>query len=1168
MMKKRMKMPVIILLIFTITMIGPINSAGLGNWFSTGVSAGTGLSLVVDKPKQTENRQFSLTVKDDTALSYSDDPPSDEETVNAVSIAIPVGMVLDFAATQEHNAPKNAGTLDFDEESGIARVTWNSEATEHVYDLLLTAEKAQSYALQAVRYDASGNEVESDVVTVAAEPEQVEEVTPKIEEEETVTPPSPKVMPRVADEMVTLADVVDPSVANVSTLTEFHNAMMNKDIATINVLADINYAAFSAADASPTNTGAYYQRMPERPFTVNGNGHTIDFRNQSYAPTNTYSLPKVVTFNDLNTYGKNYYGFYTDDSAGGTNATNTIIYNNVNYRGSQAIHAPATTTKISGKSSFAQTNSYVSPFDGVSYTTLANQTTFAVGDMNILEGADVKVTNESSGAMYIFSGGTVDIAENSVLDIYTSGTNSTVADSTLSGIFSYGNINVRNGATLKMDNAVPAAGKTAVGGIWMNAGTFSVSNNAKVDIKARGAMYYGSPFYIYGAGVLNVSDNAEFKLEATDTGTSTQDVFSTGTGTILIGKDGVFDVSSDGTGAKNLVYLRGTSKFQFANAKRVDIRFNNANPAATARLLRMSGNLDVDVQSIQAWNTKTWTDGMDDNSSFLWNPMFQVKVTYSAANVTAATGQSVSAATKNSFATNFRTQNFKRVLFEGIPDVDVTIGNLSDNEERENSRVITGKANPGAMLQLSGDSAIPVGTLDSPNEEDKTTKFHLIADNDGNYRYELPAGTFLTAGNTVQIYAFLNGKDASAQTVVHDGTAPEVPVLAAIKDVDAVISGQAEAGTTVTIYDAEDDSEFVSGVTNGTGNFAIAIPAEKRPMTPSKVYYAVAKDGTGNTSVASNQMTVADTTAPTADVIRQFVTLGDKFTTNPKNLVENVTDNAGNGDDNIRYAITEVPDVSKIGYTTATLTLTDAAGNATEFVIPVFVQDNNSIKDENLFLHASDFTVATTDVPATPAAMKQMVLEMGNVQAYFIPTGEDEMIFVQLTGVEAITSTPGKYQVKVTLGELEREITVTVLAGTLQFKSATPEISFGTAAISSREQFLKPQDDVKLTVEDTRSEGTNWKLTAQLVSPLATADGEELINSLFVRNLQDGNVILTPLNGVSNEIFSNTTGSDGVTEIDLNTADASELVLNVRPGTARANKEYSTTIHWTLEDTP
>ncbi|EUJ47552.1 hypothetical protein PROCOU_08207 [Listeria rocourtiae FSL F6-920] len=155
-----------------------------------------------------------------------------------------------------------------------------------------------------------------------------------------------------------------------------------------------------------------------------------------------------------------------------------------------------------------------------------------------------------------------------------------------------------------------------------------------------------------------------------------------------------------------------------------------------------------------------------------------------------------------------------------------------------------------------------------------------------------------------------------------------------------------------------------------------------------------------------------------------------------------------------------------------------------------------------------------------------------------------------------------------TLGELEREITVTVLAGTLQFKSATPEISFGTVAISSREQFLKPQDDVKLTVEDTRSEGTNWKLTAQLDAPLATADGEELINSLFVRSQEDGNTILIPLNSVANEIFSNTSSSDGVTEIDLNTADASELVLNVRPGTARANKEYSTTIHWTLEDTP
>lgn len=1159
------KMPFVMLLVVMMIMIGPINSAGLNNWFGTGVSAGAGLSLVVDKPKQTENRQFSLKLLDESGagLRASDNPPSEAE--DFVEIVIPMGMVLDVEETRMRNEAVNAGTLMFDVETGIARVTWNQDVAERSFDLILVAEKANNYEFEAVQHDADGNEIKSNVLRVTVEQETAE---PSEVEKPTEAVTIPDAATKTVELPVIRANIDDASVANVSTLTEFHNAMMSKDIATINVLADINYATFSTADASATNTTAYYQRMPERPLTVNGNGHTIDFRNQSYAPYDTYSLPKVVTFNDLNTYGKNYYGFYTDNSAGGTNATNTIVYNNVNYRGSQAIHAPATTTKISGKSSFAQTNSYVSPFDGVSYTTLANQTTFAVGDMNILEGADVKVTNESSGAMYIFSGGTVDIAENSVLDIYTSGTNATVADSTLSGIFSYGNINVRNGATLKMDNAVPAAGRTAVGGIWMNAGQFNVSNNAKVDIKARGAMYYGSPFYIYGAGVLNVSDDAEFKLEATDTGTSTQDIFSTGTGTILIGKNGVFDVSSDGTGAKNLVYLRGTSKFQFANAKRVDIKFNNTNPATGARLLRMTGNLDVDVQSIQAWNAKTWTDGLDDNSDFTWNPMFNVKVTYSAANVTAASGHSVSAAIRDSFATNFRTQNFKRVLFEGIPDVDVTIGSLSDKVANENSHVITGKANPGASVQLSGDPAIPLGALNSPNEDDKTTKFHVIADNDGNYRYELPAGQFLTAGNTVQVYAFLNGRDNMDWTVVQDETAPDAPVLAAIKDVDATFSGQAEAGAEVTIYDAADDSIFVGGVANGAGVFNIAIPEDKRPLTPNKIYYAVAKDAAGNVSVASNQETVADTTAPTADPIRQFITLGDDFTTNPRDLVENVADNAGNGDDNISYALTNTPDVSKIGYTTATVTLTDKAGNSADITIPVFVQDDSSIKNDDYFLHGTNFAVLTTDVPANPAALKAMVLDMANVQAYAIETGADVTNTVEIIGAEAITATPGVYKVTLKIGDLEREITVTVLAGTLQFKSATPEISFGTAKISSKQQFLTPEDDVMLTVEDTRKVATNWKLTAQMMTPFATADGKELKDSLFLRQYNGENTVLTPLNGTATEVFSNANGSLGLTEINFNEADASELVLNVRPGVARANQEYGTTINWTLEDTP
>lgn len=132
----------VILLIFTMAMVGPINSVGLGSWFATGVSASSGLSLVVDKPKQEENRQFSLKLMDETALGSSDDPPSDEDVVeNFVELAIPAGMILDLEETEMRNAATATGKLVFDADSGVAKVTWNEAATERVYELILIAEK-------------------------------------------------------------------------------------------------------------------------------------------------------------------------------------------------------------------------------------------------------------------------------------------------------------------------------------------------------------------------------------------------------------------------------------------------------------------------------------------------------------------------------------------------------------------------------------------------------------------------------------------------------------------------------------------------------------------------------------------------------------------------------------------------------------------------------------------------------------------------------------------------------------------------------------------------------------------------------------------------------------------------------------------------------------------
>ena len=82
-----------------------------------------------------------------------------------------------------------------------------------------------------------------------------------------------------------------------------------------------------------------------------------------------------------------------------------------------------------------------------------------------------------------------------------------------------------------------------------------------------------------------------------------------------------------------------------------------------------------------------------------------------------------------------------------------------------NSYTITGKASPHSVIRFSGDPAIPDGEIQSPNFSE-TDKYHVTADENGDYLYELPKDSLFTEGNEVTAYAYLNGKSATASTVV------------------------------------------------------------------------------------------------------------------------------------------------------------------------------------------------------------------------------------------------------------------------------------------------------------------------------------------------------------------------------------------------------------------
>lgn len=103
------------------------------------------------------------------------------------------------------------------------------------------------------------------------------------------------------------------SEVNVSTYQELENAMKNKSINVINVSNDISF---------PVGYGGELA-IPSRDITLNGNNHTIDFKNRCYY---FHDAAKNINFNNMTIYGANYYGPIAANIS-------DITYENINYIG-------------------------------------------------------------------------------------------------------------------------------------------------------------------------------------------------------------------------------------------------------------------------------------------------------------------------------------------------------------------------------------------------------------------------------------------------------------------------------------------------------------------------------------------------------------------------------------------------------------------------------------------------------------------------------------------------------------------------------------------------------------------------------------------------------------------------------------------------------------------
>ncbi|MZU11401.1 hypothetical protein GUA37_09455 [Bifidobacterium longum] len=243
-----------------------------------------------------------------------------------------------------------------------------------------------------------------------------------------------------------------------------------------------------------------------------------------------------------------------------------------------------------------------------------------------------------------------------------------------------------------------------------------------------------------------------------------------GNATVSIGKDATLNIKSDSTSnAQNLMYFASAgSTFEFSEAQEVNVERTGTivGTSTINGLINIAGStglLDIDVQSLKQWARGNF-EATPDHS---WTPIFNLNLRYTGVVPRIETVSSISQETADSFKQYFTTQNVQRILFEKIPDVEVTIDPLTEDPNELNSHTITGKANPNSVIRFSGDPAIPSGSITSPDISE-SEKYHTTADENGDYRYELPEDRRFTAGNTVTAYAFLNGKNDTASTIVEE----------------------------------------------------------------------------------------------------------------------------------------------------------------------------------------------------------------------------------------------------------------------------------------------------------------------------------------------------------------------------------------------------------------
>ncbi|MBF0014415.1 WxL domain-containing protein [Enterococcus casseliflavus] len=651
----------------------------------------------------------------------------------------------------------------------------------------------------------------------------------------------------------------ESNVQDVATWEEFIRAFADVSITTINITADfvtptnprLNLTDITTGTTTNTSGGATYVYLSpssiSRTLVIEGNNHQLDFRSVALCFSNTTansSNPWNVTLSNIEIYHGNYYGPITFNDLNPANQTaSSITYQNITNIGNQLIHSPYSSVYLSGTTSSRQVSEYTSSF-GTWKTIATDQTNIYASNLTILEDANIILETIGAGNLDLGAvthpNNNFTMEKNSKLEATSNGSGGEADGVSL--LVRQGDVIVEDGAEMIL---TPQSLRSAVS-LRVTGASLTIDEESSVIINSSGTKsnangYYYNVIWMAAGSILEIANGGKLDITAVDMGTSTSSIiYVNGNATFSVAKDGILDVKSDSTSQSQylLYFASAGSTFEFSDADHVNLERTAtiSGTATTNGLIYIAGSggkLQVDVQNVQLWNRDNFTSEPD----FAWLPIFNLSLSYAGNSPTISSVSSIEQTTVDTFQQNFTTKNVQRVLFEKIADVEVSINELTADKTQSSSHVITGTATPNSVLYFSGDSAIPEGTIISPDVS-SSTMYHTMADENGEYRYELPDNSYFTEGNEVTVFAFLNGKSAEASTIVSAIKKPPLPVDPLDPETEVTPENQPQLPEDQGAFSID----FVSSFDFGSQSIAVS----------DKTYYAKAQqlisDDTSNVS--------------------------------------------------------------------------------------------------------------------------------------------------------------------------------------------------------------------------------------------------------------------------------------------------------------------------------